>query len=60
MKLRQIYREIRVIKYYAEKYSESKYLQIQSHHWGGDRKLSMEGVSLGYLNNDKFVREVNP
>ena len=55
MKLRQIYREIRVIKDYAEKYSESKYLQIQSHHWGGDHKLSMEGVSLNCFNGDKSV-----
>ena len=51
----QPYVNIRVIKYYAKKYSESTYLQIQSQHWLGERKLSMEGVVFDYFNNYNIV-----
>ena len=46
MKLHQPHGYIRVIKYYVEKYSELTSIQIQSQNWGGERKLSMEGVVL--------------
>ena len=56
MKSLQLYGYIRVIKYYAEKYSDSTSLKIQSQHWRGEHQLSMEGVALDYLNNDNIVR----
>ena len=50
---------IRVRKYYAEKYSESTSVQIQSQHWGGKLQLSMKVVALDYFNSYNIVREVN-
>ena len=37
MRLCQIYRYTRVIKDYAEKYSQLTYIQIQLQHWRGKR-----------------------
>ena len=54
----QSYEYIREKKYHAKKYSESKYLQIQSQHWGGERQLSMEVIDLEYFNNYDMVRDV--
>ena len=60
MKLRQLYGDIRVIKYYADKYSDSTSLHIQLQHWEGELQLSIKFVALGYFNNDNIVRELNP
>ena len=56
MKSHKIYIDIREIKYYAGKYSESTSLKIQYQHWVGKRQLFMEIVTLDYFNNDKIVR----
>ena len=53
------YGYIRVRKYYIEKYSESKSLQIQSQHREGKHQLSIEGVDLDYFNNDIMVIDSN-
>ena len=34
---------------YAEKFSEATGIQIQSQHWGGNRKLSMEAITVEYF-----------
>ena len=52
----QSYGDILVRKYYAEKYSESIYLQIQSQHWGGECQPPMEDVPLDYFKTYKIVR----
>ena len=36
-------------KYYAEKSRETNGIEIQSQHWGGNRKLSMEGIAIEYF-----------
>ena len=36
-------------KYYAEKFSKTTGIEIQIQHWGGNSKLSMEGISIGYF-----------
>ena len=33
-------------KYYAEKFSETTSIEIQSQHWGGNIQLSMEGIDV--------------
>ena len=33
-------------KYYSEKFSETTGIEIQSQHWGGNIKLSMEGIAV--------------
>ena len=37
---------IKLKKDYAEKFSETTSIEIQSQHWGGNRQLSMEGISV--------------
>ena len=46
---------------YAEKISEATSIEIQSQHCGGNRQLSMEGISVEYFptsvdngNNEEF------
>ena len=34
---------------YAEKISKATSIEIQSQHWGGNRQLSMEGISVEYF-----------
>ena len=38
-------------KYYAEQFSKTTGIEIQSQHWGGNRKLSMEGIAVEYFLN---------
>ena len=59
IKPRQIYEEVQVKQFYAEKYSDSTSLKIQPQHWGGEHQLLTEVVALGYFNNNNIVREVN-
>ena len=36
-------------KYYAEKFSESTSIEIQSQHWVGNRYISMEVIAVAYF-----------
>ena len=36
-------------KSHAEKFSKSTSIEIQSQHWGGNRKLSMEDIAVEYF-----------
>ena len=36
-------------KYYSEKFNETTGIKIQSQHWGGNRQLSMEGIAIDYF-----------
>ena len=36
-------------KYYAEKFSKTTGIEIQSQHWGRNRQLSMEGIDVEYF-----------
>ena len=47
----QLYIDIRVIKYYAEKCSESTSLQVQQQDLGDERQLSTEGTVIDYFND---------
>ena len=38
-------------KDYSEKFSEKNGIEIQSQHWGGNRKLSTEGIADEYFTN---------
>ena len=38
-------------KYYAENFSETIGIEIKSQRWGGNRQLSMEGISVEYFPN---------
>ena len=40
-------------KCYCEKFSETAGIEIQSQHWCGNRKLSMERIALEYFPNKK-------
>ena len=40
---------IKLKKDYAEKTGKKNGIEIQSQHWGGNRQLSMEGISVEYL-----------
>ena len=42
-------------KDYAEKFSETTGIEIQSQHWGGNRKLSMEVIYVGYYPNTESL-----
>ena len=50
------------LKNYAEEFSKKNGIKIQSKHWGGTRKLSMEGIAVEYFpssidngnNNEKY------
>ena len=42
-------RNTKLEKHYAEKFSEKTGIEIQIQHWGGNSKLSMEGISIGYF-----------
>ena len=42
-------------KDYAEKFSESTSLEIQSPHWGGNRQLSMEGIDVEYFPTSVYI-----
>ena len=37
---------IKLKKYYAEKFIKTTGIEIQGQHWGGNRKLSMEGNAV--------------
>ena len=37
------------LKKYEEKFSETTVLEIESQHWDGNRKLSMEGIDVEYF-----------
>ena len=56
---RQIYGDIRVKKYYAEKHRASTSIQIQPQQWEVQYQLSMEGVTLEYFDNYNMIRYVN-
>ena len=38
----------RLNKYYYKKLSKTTGIDIQSHHWGGNRRLSMEVIAVEY------------
>ena len=59
MKSRLLYESVRVIIYYAEKFSDSTSLHIQSQHFGGEIQILIEVVTIDYSNNDNIFREVN-
>ena len=42
---------IRLNKDYYEKLSKTTGIDIQSHHWGGKRQLSMEVIAVEYYPN---------
>ena len=42
-------KELKLKKYYAEKFSETTGIYIQSQHWVGNSKLSMEGIGIEYF-----------
>ena len=42
---------LRLKKDYAEKFSKTTGIEIQSQHWGGNSQLSMEGISVEYFTN---------
>ena len=42
---------IRLKKDYAEKFSEATGIEIQIKNWAGNRKLSMEDISVEYFTN---------
>ena len=44
-----IHQKIYKRKYYAEKFSKTTGIEIQSQHWGGNRQLSMEGIDVEYF-----------
>ena len=37
---------IKLKKYYAEKFIKTTGIEIQSQHWGGNRQLSMEVIAF--------------
>ena len=41
----------KVLKCYAGTFSKKTGIEIQSQHWGGNRQLSMEGISVKYFPN---------
>ena len=43
--------ELRLKKDHADKSSETTGIEIQSQHWGGNRKLSMEVIAVEYFPN---------
>ena len=42
---------INLKKYYAEKFSKTTGIEIQSQHLGGNRQLSMEDIAVEYFRN---------
>ena len=44
-------KNIKVNKGYVEKIRETTGTEIQSQHWGGNTKLSMEGIAVEYFTN---------
>ena len=42
---------LKLNKYYAEKFSETTGIEIQSQHWGRNIQLLMEGIYVEYLPN---------
>ena len=44
-------------KVYSEIFSETTGIEIQSQHWGGNRKLSIEGIVLEYFPNINKIRK---
>ena len=40
---------LRLKKDYAEKFSKTTGIEIQSQHWGRNRQLSMEGIDVEYF-----------
>ena len=55
-------KELKLKKYYAEKFSETTGKEIQSQHWGGNRKLSTEGIAVDYFSDtvDSVIKETRP
>ena len=42
---------IKLKRDYAETFSETNVIEIQRQHWGGNSKLSIEGVVIEYFPN---------
>ena len=42
---------LKLMRYYAEKFRKITGIEVQSQHWGGKRKFSMEGISVEYFSN---------
>ena len=42
---------IKLKKYYTEKFRETTGIEIQSQNWGGNRQLPMEGIVVEYFPN---------
>ena len=42
---------IKLKRDYAENFSETNVVEIQRQHWGGNSKLSIEGVVIEYFPN---------
>ena len=41
-------KNLKLKEYYEEKFSETTGIEIQSQHWGGNRKLSKDGIAIEY------------
>ena len=39
------------MKDYAEKFSETTIIQVQSQHWGGNKQISMENIDVEHFTN---------
>ena len=37
---------LKLKKYYADKFSKDKGIEIKSHHWVGNMQVSMEGITF--------------
>ena len=50
---------LKLYQQYAEKFSETAGIEIQSQHWCGNRKLSMEEIDVGQFPNsvDPVINE---
>ena len=59
MKSHHPYGDIRLRKYYDEKYSGSASIQNQSQKWGSERQLSMEICALNYFKKYNIGKEFN-
>ena len=44
-------KKINLNKLYAEKFSKTTGIEIQSQHWGVNGELSMEGIAVEYFTN---------
>ena len=56
---RQPKKKLKLKEDYSEKSSETASIEIQSQRWGGNRNLSMEGISVVYFTSIENEEETN-